>query len=160
VASSAGVTPAYLSRLENGKVSPTVSTLSRVMRAMDEPVARLFTDEEDDPTPVVRRVDRRFVENRGVRDYLVTPSGAQRLKVLETEIAAGAGSGSETYSHSGDEECILVLAGALRIWLESSRYDLGEGDSITFPCGTGHRWVNTADVASRMLWIITPGSGY
>jgi len=160
VAVAAGVSPAYLSRLENGKVSPTVSTLTRVLAAMDESVARLFAAEGEDIGPVVRRGDRRVVDNRGVQDYLVTPASAQRLKVMQTNVAVGAGSGAESYTHSGDEECILVLDGALRVWLGSVRYDLAEGDSITFPCRQEHRWVNDADAVTRVLWIITPGAGY
>jgi transcriptional regulator with XRE-family HTH domain len=33
-AERAGVTPAYLSRLETGKLSPTVASVSRVMQAL------------------------------------------------------------------------------------------------------------------------------
>jgi transcriptional regulator with XRE-family HTH domain len=44
VAELAGVTPAYLSRLENGRVSPTVATLARLVAAMGETMATLFSD--------------------------------------------------------------------------------------------------------------------
>lgn len=159
VAARAGVTPAYMSRLENGKVSPTVATLSRVVRAMDESVATLFERDGDDAGPVVRRSRRRLVRNRGVDDFLVTPVGAQRLEVLETHVAPGATSGDTPYAHPGDEECVLVLEGELIVCLEGEPYSLREGDAVTFPCRTPHRWENPSDRTTRALWIITP-AGY
>src|SRR5256885_17131607 len=107
VAHRSGVSAAYLSRLENGKVSPTVSTLSRVVRAIGESVGTLF--DGDESGPLVRHNDRRLVRNRGVDDFLVTPRHAQRLEVLETHVEPHAGSGRTAYTHPGDEECILVI---------------------------------------------------
>jgi transcriptional regulator with XRE-family HTH domain len=157
VAQRAGVSPAYLSRLENGKVSPTVATLTRVVQAMGESVGALFQDTVNGP--LVRRDQRRRVNNRGVTDDLVTPSSAARLEILETLIDPGAGSGGQPYTHPGDEECVLMLQGGLQIWIDGARYDLGEGDAVTFACRTPHRWHNgTADPA-RALWVITP-AGY
>lgn len=157
VAALAEVSPAYLSRLEHGRISPTVSTLSRIVQAMGESVARVFG--EDAAGPVVRKGDRLPVRHRGVEDYLVTPTRSGRLEVLETIVEPGGGSGNEDYSHPGDEECILVLDGQLRVWLEGVAYDLSPGDAITFSCRAQHRWKNLSDSVTRALWIITP-AGY
>ena len=73
LASRAGVSAAYLSRLENGRLSPTVSTLTRIMRAMGEPVSNAFGD-HDANGPVVRVRDRRVIRERGVDDYLLSPT--------------------------------------------------------------------------------------
>jgi transcriptional regulator with XRE-family HTH domain len=157
VAKRASVSPAYLSRLENGKVSPTVATLTRVVQAMGESVGALFHDPVSGP--LVRRDQRRRVHNRGVADLLVTPSGASRLEVLETVIDPGAGSGDQPYTHPGDEECVLMLQGGMQIWIDGTRYDLNDGDAVTFACRTPHRWQNCTADPSRALWIITP-AGY
>jgi transcriptional regulator with XRE-family HTH domain len=157
VARRAGVSPAYLSRLENGKVSPTVTTLTRVVQAMGESVGALFQDTVSGP--LVRRDQRRRVYNRGVADDLVTPASALRLEVLETVIDAGAGSGDQPYTHPGDEECVLMLQGGLRVWIGGVRYDLEEGDAVTFACRTPHRWRNCTPDVSRAIWVITP-AGY
>lgn len=156
VAERAAVSPAYLSRLENGKVSPTVATLSRVVQAMGESVGALFQNGASGP--LVRRGQRRRVSNRGVADLLVTPGSALRLEVLETIIEPGAGSGEQPYSHPGDEECVLVLAGRLQVWVDEVQYDLKVGDAVTFSCRTPHRWRNSTTAETRALWIITPAS--
>jgi transcriptional regulator with XRE-family HTH domain len=158
LAAQAEVTPAYLSRLETGQLSPTVSTLSKVMQALGEPVALLFNS-DDKPGPLVRREDRRIIRNHGVADELLSPTRNGRLEVLETVIAPNAGSGDEAYVHGGDEECIVVLAGALRVHIRELVYDLQVGDALTFTCRTPHRWSNPGKIETRALWIITP-AGY
>ncbi|MFN8205307.1 MAG: XRE family transcriptional regulator [Solirubrobacteraceae bacterium] len=158
VAARAGVSPSYLSRLEHGRLSPTVTTLARIMKALGEPLSKAFEDGQDDP--VVRSRDRPSFHNRGVEDFLITPRRSGRLEVLETVVKPGCGSGEDPYSHPGDEECIFVLDGEFRVWVDGKRYDLGVGDSITFPCGSEHRWTNPTQQTTRVVWIITPAFWY
>ena len=157
VAELAEVSAAYLSRLENGKVSPTVATLSRIVQAMGTRIGALF-GEGTDQGPVVRRDERQLVRSRGVNDYRVTPGWASRLEVLESLVEPGRGSSSGLHTHPGDEECVLVLDGELRLWLGSEEHLLGEGDSATFSCQSPHKWHNATDQVCRVLWIFTPAS--
>lgn len=158
LASLADVTPAYLSRLENGQLSPTVSTLSKVMQALGQPVADLFHG-EDETGPLVRAGQRRVIRSHGVADELLSPTRSGRLEVLETVISPGAGSGDEPYSHAGDEECIVLLTGTLDVQVQGVRYVLQPGDALTFNCRVPHAWHNAGDAEVRALWIITP-AGY
>lgn len=158
LAARADVTPAYLSRLETGQLSPTVSTLSKVMQALGEPVAALFRG-DDTQGPLVRRDARRVIRNHGIADELLSPSRSGRLEVLETIVAPHAGSGDEPYSHPGDEECIVLLSGELRVLIRDVAYDLRPGDALTFSCRTPHSWLNPGSGETRALWIITP-AGY
>jgi transcriptional regulator with XRE-family HTH domain len=146
LASRAGVTAAYISRLENAKVSPTVATLSRIAHAMDATISNLFAGEQQ-MGPIVRSGERRPIHSRGVDDYRITPGWTSRLEVLESIVQPGHGSGPNLHTHSGDEECVLVLEG---------EHQLGPGDSATFLCRWPHRWLNPHDHPSRVLWIITP----
>lgn len=158
LAERAGVTAAYLSRLENDKVSPTVASLTRVMQALGEPVAALFDEPAASVGPVVRASQRQVVRTHGVADYRITPASADRLEVLETVVGPGQGSGSNPYSHPGDQECALILQGSLHIWLAGNEYLLEAGDAITFACRSPHRWANTTNATTRALWIITPAT--
>lgn len=157
LADAAAVSPAYLSRLENAKVSPTVATLSRIVQAMGESIASLFGDARGDG-PVVRAGDRLLLRSRGVDDYRVTPGWTSRLEVLETLVKGGEGSGPDPHSHPGDEECVLVLDGQLDVWIDDACYRLRTGDSATFECRSSHKWRNPAAEPCRMLWIFTPAT--
>lgn len=155
LAARSGLTTAYLSRLENGRLSPTVATLSRLVAAMEETITSLFTGEQE-PGPVVRAAERTPLQSSGVADFRITPSWATRLEVLESIVAPGHGSGSTPHTHLGDEECVLVLDGTLTLWLDADEYVLGAGDSATFSCQRPHHWLNPGDRPCRVLWIITP----
>lgn len=158
VAGAAGVSAAYLSRLENGHVSPTVATLARLVEAMGETMATLFQEPPGPDEVVVRRGDRHLMRSRGVLDSQVTPGWAKRLEILESLVEPGQGSGERLHTHAGDEECVLVLEGELDLDLGAHRHHLEVGDSATFDCRTPHRWRNPSAGRSRVLWIITPAS--
>lgn len=159
VAELADLTPAYLSRLENGRVSPTVATLARLLSAIGETMATLFADPPGPPAPVVRRGDRHLMRSRGVLDSQVTPGWAKRLEVLESQVEPGGGSGRHPHTHAGEEECMLVLAGEFELVLGDERFVLAAGDAATFACDVPHRWRNCSDRdPGTVLWVITPSS--
>lgn len=158
VAELAGVTPAYLSRLENGRVSPTVATLARLVAAMGETMATLFSEPSGPREPVLRHADRHLMRSRGVLDSQVTPGWAKRLEILESLVDPGQGSSNRLHTHAGDEECVLVLEGELDLFLSSQSHHLELGDSATFDSRTPHRWRNPSSKPARVLWIITPAN--
>ncbi len=158
VAELAGVSPAYLSRLENGRVSPTVATLSRLVSAMGETMATLFQEPPGTHPTVVRADERHRMRSRGVLDSQVTPGWASSLEILESVVDPGQGSSSRLHTHAGDEECVLVLEGELDLWLGSERHHLEAGDSATFECRSPHRWRNPSGQPSRVLWVFSPAS--
>jgi transcriptional regulator with XRE-family HTH domain len=158
VAELAGLTPAYLSRLENGRVSPTVATLARLVAAMGETMATLFSEPPGRREPVVRRAERHLMRSRGVLDSQVTPGWAEQLEVLESLVDPGEGSSDGLHTHAGEEECVLVLEGELDLFLDQERHHLEVGDSATFDCRTPHRWRNPSGTPTRVLWIFTPAS--
>jgi transcriptional regulator with XRE-family HTH domain len=158
VAELAGVTPAYLSRLENSRVSPTVASLARLVAAMGETMATLFHETPGPDEVVVRRADRHRMRSQGVLDTQVTPGWAKRLEILESLVEPGQGSSDSLHTHAGEEECVIVLDGELTLFLGSDRFDLEAGDSATFHSRTPHRWRNPSAAQSRVLWVITPAT--
>ncbi len=155
LAARSGLTAAYISRLENAKLSPTIATLGRLVAAMGETITNLFTEVQD-TGPVVRANERAPLRSSGVDDYRITPGWTTRLEVLESIVAPGQGSGPNLHTHPGDEECVLILEGTLTIWLDADEHVLGPGDSATFSCQRPHRWLNPGKGRCRALWIITP----
>jgi transcriptional regulator with XRE-family HTH domain len=155
LAARANVTAAYLSRLENGRLSPTVATLSRIVAAMGETITSLFAGAQDTGA-VVRAAERVPLHSSGVDDFRITPNWTTRLEVLESIVAPRQGSGPNPHTHLGEEECVLVLDGELAIRIDDDQHVLGPGDSATFHCHRPHSWHNPGEHPSRVLWIITP----
>lgn len=159
LAARAGVTESFLSQLERGLASPSISTLRRLASSLGESIGSLF-DGETEPGVVVRREDRRVIDYPGLhaRDEFLTRSRTGKLQVILSVIEPGGGTGDEPYAHDSDEECVLVLEGSLDLWIGDAFYALQEGDSVVHSSRLPHRNRNNGDRVSRVLFILTPPS--
>ncbi|HJW22600.1 MAG TPA: cupin domain-containing protein [Candidatus Limnocylindrales bacterium] len=159
LADRAGVTESFLSQVERGITSPSISTLRRIATGLDESIGSLFADDAE-PGRVTRKSDRRVIDYPGLRarDEFLTRSRDGRLQVIESIIEPGGGTGDEAYAHESDEECVIVLEGSLDIWIDDVAYHLETGDSITHSSRLPHRNRNAGAVRTRVLFILTPPS--
>ena len=60
LAEKVGCTDAYLSQIENGKVSPSISSLKKIADGLQTKITDFFVESQDDE-PVVLTADRRTV---------------------------------------------------------------------------------------------------
>lgn len=81
-------------------------------------------------------------------------TGARSLGVDVTEIPPGKNS-SHFHSHSLKEEFFFVLSGRCRLRLGDRTHDLGPGDAVSRPAGTGvcHQFQNPYDEPCRVIMI-------
>lgn len=154
VAQAVGVSVGYLSALERGQMTASVSTLRRLARFYRLNILTLFDPSEANPGRV-RPAERKVLEaGPGVRMELLA-WGRTIMEPHLFRVAPSAGSG-ESYAHEG-EEFLHVLKGCLEITLddgETTRLD--EGDSFYFESSTQHRWRNPGKKEAWVLWINTP----
>lgn len=155
----AGVTESFLSQVERGLASPSISTLRRIAASLGESIGSLFEGEAE-PGILVRRGDRRVIHypGLGARDEFVTPSLDGKLQVILSVVDPGGGTGDEPYTHESDEECVLVLEGSLDLWIGETLYSLEEGDSVIHSSRVPHRNRNNGDRPTKVLFILTPPS--
>ena len=154
VAGTAEVSVGFLSALERGQMSASVSTLRRLARFYKVNILSLFDPSESNPG-VVRPAERKILEaGKGVRMELLSWGNTQMEPHLFC-IAPEAGSGA-SYAHEG-EEFLFVLKGELEISLDGLETKvLNEGDSFYFQSSTEHRWRNPGKKEAQVLWINTP----
>ena len=159
VAERSGVTESFLSQVERDVTSPSIATVQRIARALDLSIAQLFA-EEPQTGRVIRREARRRVVYEGLKavDEFLTSNMAGRLQVILSTIEPGGGTGAEPYTHDSDEECVIVLAGVLDLWVGDEHYVLREGDAITYPSRLPHWNVNHGDRPASVLFCLTPPS--
>jgi transcriptional regulator with XRE-family HTH domain len=154
VAKEVGVSVGFLSSLERGHMSASISTLRRIARFYRINILSLFEASETNPRHV-RPSQRKILDaSPGVRMELLAWGDA----VMEPHIfrvAPGAGSG-DSYEHEG-EEFLYILRGSLEIRLENSEpARLREGDSFYFESNMRHRWSNPGTREAVVLWVNTP----
>jgi transcriptional regulator with XRE-family HTH domain len=163
IAAATGLSIGHLSQVERGISTPSVRHLQQIAAALGVRIGWFF--DGDDPAPsaergVIVRAQRRKALNfsgLGITDYLLSPNLSGKLELLLCELAPGAESGEEYYSHEGDEAG-LILEGSLELWVGDNHYMLNVGDSFTFASTSPHRYRNPGGVPTRVVWVITPPS--
>jgi DNA-binding transcriptional MerR regulator/quercetin dioxygenase-like cupin family protein len=154
VAKAAGVSVGFLSALERGHMSASVSTLRRLARFYRMNILSLFDPSHSNPGRV-RPAERKVLEaGHGVRMELLA-WGNTVMEPHLFRIAPSAGSG-ESYAHEG-EEFLYILKGCLEIELDGGEHNrLEKGDSFYFESSTHHRWSNPGKEEAHVLWVNTP----
>jgi transcriptional regulator with XRE-family HTH domain len=156
-ADRAGVSESFLSQVERGLANPSVASLRRIAEALREPVAAFFVGDES-PGMVVRVGERRRMAHprQAYSDYLLTPPTARKLQIIQTVIGPGKGSGKEPYSHPADEECVLILEGALDVTVAGQTHSLEKGDSLLIDPRQDHSFHNPTEDPTTVLWVMSP----
>lgn len=160
LAEATGLSQGYLSQIERGISSPSIKALHSISRALGVTISWFFmtTSESDtDLREYVVRASRRrkltFVS--GITDELLSPNLSRQLELLRCTFEPGAESGSEPYTHHG-EEAGIVLSGELNLWIGDKHVVLHEGDSFAFSSDTPHRYVNKSKEKCVVVWAMTP----
>ena len=155
-----GCSESLLSKVENDRATPSLSTLHKMAAALDLSVSDIFGVGESD---VVTRASERnvlFVDGNeldGDRMRLEQLVPAKKGRLLQADlytIPPGGGSDGEM-QHSG-EEFGFVLEGSLRLTVENTSYVLEPGDSFVFRSELAHAFSNAGDGVARVLWLNTP----
>ena len=159
VARDAGVTESFLSQVERDVASPSIATLRRVAVALGLSIGEIL-DQAGPHGRLVRAADRRVVTYAGLhaRDEFLTDGENARLQVIMSFIEPGGGTGAEAYAHESDEECLIVLAGSLDLWVGDEQYRLEVGDAIRYSSRMPHRNQNPGPGPAHVLFVLTPPS--
>jgi transcriptional regulator with XRE-family HTH domain len=154
-----GVSMGLISQIERGVGNPSFNTLVQVAHALDVPIGRLFHTTQE-TSPVVRAGERRSMDVHGAAGgdalhELLTPDLERSIEVVWIEAPPGYDTSATPYSHAG-EEFGLVLKGRHEVFLDGACYQLGPGDSITYPSTTPHWYRNAGDETVEAVWVVTP----
>jgi len=163
LAEIAGCTKSYISQLEKGTSSPSVSMLGRLAEALEIPVADLVRDEgeEGQGNWHLRKADRRTINypDGKVTSQLLTKGVFQKKMqpLLSVIQPGGMLNDSGSMSHSkGAEEFVLVLRGEIDFEIGTKIISLQQGDTLYFDGNLPHRWMNIGKETAEVLFVWTP----
>jgi len=57
----------------------------------------------------------------------------------------------------GSRETTVVLDGALELFIDGQRHELGEGDSVTFDADLPHHFENNESAEARFIAVVAAG---
>jgi transcriptional regulator with XRE-family HTH domain len=147
----------FLSQLERGLARPSVGSVERIARALDVPVASLWSEAaRRERAALVRSGDgarRRHHDDAPGELRTVAPPG-DPLAVCEW--TGGSRRWPEERKVEPGQVVVYVARGALEIDLDGAVHELEEGDSLLFDGGVPHRFRRTGGVATRALRVTSP----
>jgi len=154
------VTVGALSQMENDNTSPSISTLKRVLNALGVSMGEFFDAVEDgeNGTKVCFSADDQVdVSPLDGLNLLGIPQSAreQQVQMLSEIYEPGATTGTDYYSHDG-EECGICIEGEIELRVDGQVYRLGPGDMYYFESQKQHRFTNTGGTVARVISACTP----
>ncbi len=159
LAKKLGISASFLSQVERGKASPSLSTLKNISDALSTTIGNLIGEgQKVEDNPVIRSGERKHIQEigKGINLYLLTSRDANKqMEPLLFKLKEGATSGIRSYKHFG-QEFVLVLKGAMEITLNDMTYVLKKGDSIYFNSNVPHAFRNIGREEVEAVWVITP----
>ncbi len=161
LAERSGVSAPLLSQVERGETSPTLASAAKIATGLELTLSQLLRLDEGQHVAVSRASGRRRYERGGHRfEELTPPLPGQRADVSLHLLEPGATTGGRTdppMHEPGSRETAVVLGGTLALVVDGSRYDLQEGDSVTFDADLPHYFENDGEEPTRFLAVIAAG---
>lgn len=158
-----GFSAALLSKLERGKLYPTLPTLARIAAVFNVGLDYFFTDERKrHVVAIVRKQDRqRFPERPGTPDVsyyfeaLDYPATSRKLSSYYAEFQKVPREKLKSHCHAG-VELLYLMAGALVVTIGSEAYRLHAGDSMYFDSAVPHTYWKSEDGPCAALIVTAP----
>ena len=153
-----GLSPALLSKLERGKMFPTLQTLLRIAMVFSVDLDYFFSDHRKHRAfAIVRRSARqRFPEAPGRRDpayhfeSLTFPVPEPRCEAYVATFHLVADGNAHPHEHGG-VETIYVLSGELGVTVEAVEHTLETGDAMYFDASVPHSYRRAGRTACSAL---------
>jgi transcriptional regulator with XRE-family HTH domain len=156
LAAATGLTSGFISQLERGLSSVSLSSLARICAALDI----RFGDVLDVKSPgaVIRRDEAGAWAVIGAhRDLLLSSLEDERFHLIESHIPPGAGAGEDLYTFPADVELVYVLSGTLELRVDGGVFVVGAGDTVTYSPREPHTWRNPSSTDDAVvLWFSVP----
>ena len=159
----AGVSAPMLSQVERGETSPTLAVAHKIATGLQLSLSQLLRLDEAEGVTVIRKDERRPGNSRarGHSYQLLTPQlPGQRAEVSRHALAPGAHTGGPDdppIHEAGSRETAVLLAGRLTLVCAGTRYELTEGDSVTFDADLPHHFENPGRSEARFMAVVTAG---
>ncbi len=159
-----GLSPALLSKIERGRLFPTLPTLLRIALVFSVGLEFFFAGAREQPLVAVSRKGQRVTlpERAGARDAayqfesLDYPATERRFNSFYAEFFPVAPDKLTVHDHPG-VEFIYTLQGTLTVHIGGEDHALGPGDSMYFDASVPHAYRRTGGkICSAVVVTASP----
>jgi transcriptional regulator with XRE-family HTH domain len=161
LAAKVGCTESMVSKIESGRVVPSLPMLQRLVGALDRDLASFFGSDPNSPGIVLRAGQRQVAHTDPIRQgsrisyERLVPFGAGNLLEGNIHVIEAGGVKNDPITHQG-ETLGYVIEGQLELTIEGTSYSLGAGDSFFFKNHLTNSYGNPGPGPARVLWVNTP----
>jgi transcriptional regulator with XRE-family HTH domain len=159
LARRAGVTNGLISLIEQNRVSPSVSSLKKLLDAVPMTLAEFFTlDLTAAPQAFFGADELAEIGTPERSQRLVAAKRpARQLTLLHERFAAGAATGEQMIAHRGEEGGVVVR-GRIEITIGGATRVLGPGEAYYFSRQLPHRFRNVGREVCEIVSASAPAS--
>jgi transcriptional regulator with XRE-family HTH domain len=158
-----GLSPALLSKIERGRLFPTLPTLLRIALVFSVGLDYFFAGAREKPVAVVsRKGDRvRLPDRPGTRDAsyrfesLDYPATERRFNSYYAEFPSAASDKPKPHDHPG-VEFIYMLEGTLALRIGEDTYELEAGDTMYFDSSVPHSYRRAGGRTCAAIVVTAP----
>lgn len=162
VSQRVGCSESMLSKIETGRVSPSLQLLARLAEALGTTVAGVFQEEAAVPLFIYREGERPLMQlgagrppgKQTMLERLV-PAAEGRLLNGNVHVVPPGGGSDGTLSHAG-EEVGFVVEGFVELTVDGRVVLLGPGSSFFFASRLPHSYRNIGTTTARIVWVNSP----
>ena len=161
LAAKVGCTESMVSKIESGRVVPSLPMLQRLVEALDRDLASFFGSDPNSPGMIQRAGQRLVAHTDPIRQgsrvsyERLVPFGAGNLLEGNIHVIEPDGAKHDPITHQG-ETLGYVVEGQLELTIENTLYTLGPGDSFFFKNHLTNSYRNTGTAVARVVWVNTP----
>jgi transcriptional regulator with XRE-family HTH domain len=157
LASRAGCSDGYLSSVENGVITPTLSALSTLAAVLGADVGAFFHGSREEPVHVHRAGSRPRlrISPDASQTYAILTS--RRLEPSFTALIEDLAPEPDeaSYRYFG-ERFLVVLEGSIVFTIGAEEHELAPYDTLHYSSHPAHRARVTSQCPARILWVVTP----
>jgi len=158
LAQRCGLTRSFISKVEKGQASPSISSLKKITNSLEIPINSLFEDKNSSDIIITNSKQRRIFYNPTSKityEFLFPNPRSRSIDVYFFRLKPGGK--SNFYTHDG-EECGSIIQGTMKITIGDKEYILKPGDSIYFKSTIPHKWENGSKEEVLGFWAVSPPS--
>ena len=161
LAKRAGVTNSTISMIEKNSVSPSISSLKKVLNGIPISMVEFFANDanvEKNQQVVYQAEELMDIGSGNIEMLLVGKSFPRRqMTFLIESYAAGADTGTEMLQNDA-EEGGYILEGKIELTVGEDVNQLEKGDSYYFDNNKPHRFRNISDQLCKIVSATTPAN--
>nr|WP_157872590.1 cupin domain-containing protein [Bradyrhizobium sp. ORS 278] len=156
-----GCDESMISKIEAGKVMPSLPMLDKMVHALDRDMASFFGLRVDDYKQVQKPEDRMKVYvdalrgGKGVVYERLVPVAAGNLLEANIHVVAPGGEKIDLITHQGEAVGYLI-SGTIELTIDDTTYLMTAGDSFFFKAYLTNSYRNVGTDEARIVWVNTP----